>query len=62
MTIELHCKACGALLVGETEEELVANVQAHAQGHGHTKPLTAAHIRYRLEHEKQSSQGDEHAH
>jgi hypothetical protein len=37
MSISLTCAASGAVITGETEEELVSNVQAHARAHENTE-------------------------
>ena len=37
MSISLTCGQSGAVITGETEEELVANVQAHARAHENTE-------------------------
>ena len=50
VALKLKCMACRATLAGETEEELLSNVQEHVQGHGHSRPLTIEHIRSRLQH------------
>ena len=33
MTLNLTCKRCDEVLAGETEDELVARVQAHVRSH-----------------------------
>jgi hemerythrin-like domain-containing protein len=38
MSISLTCGPSGTVITGETEEELVSNVQAHARAHEHTEP------------------------
>ena len=43
MSINLTCGPSGAVITGETEEELVSNVQAHARAHENTE-LTREHI------------------
>jgi hypothetical protein len=37
MSISLTCGPSGAVITGETEEELVSNVQAHARAHEDTR-------------------------
>jgi hypothetical protein len=37
MSISLTCGLSGTVVTGETEEELVANVQAHARAHQNTE-------------------------
>ena len=37
MSISLTCGPSGAVITGETEEELVSNVQAHARAHENTE-------------------------
>ena len=37
MSISLTCASSGAVITGETEEELVSNVQAHARAHENTE-------------------------
>ena len=37
MSISLTCGSSGTVITGETEEELVANVQAHARAHENTE-------------------------
>jgi hemerythrin-like domain-containing protein len=43
MSISLTCGPSGAVITGETEEELVSNVQAHARAHENTE-LSREHI------------------
>jgi hemerythrin-like domain-containing protein len=43
MSISLTCGLSGTVISGETEEELVTNVQAHAREHGNTE-LSRGHI------------------
>ncbi|MGA9492843.1 MAG: hemerythrin domain-containing protein [Mycobacterium sp.] len=43
MSISLTCGPSGAVITGETEEELVTNVQAHARAHENTE-LSREHI------------------
>jgi hypothetical protein len=43
MSISLICGPSGAVITGETEEELVTNVQAHASEHENTE-LSREHI------------------
>ena len=62
MTLELHCNACGALLIGEPEEELAANVREHAEGHGHSRPISIEHIRSRLNRETSQEHKHEREH
>jgi hemerythrin-like domain-containing protein len=38
MSLSLTCGPSGAVITGETEEELVSNVQAHARQHENTEP------------------------
>ncbi len=38
MTINVTCGSSGAVISGETEDELVRNVQAHARAHDNTEP------------------------
>lgn len=61
LTLELRCRACDAVMSGETEDELAVNVQEHVARHGHTRPITAEHIRSRLAHEAGGAKGDEQA-
>ena len=37
MSISLICGPSGAVITGETEEELVSNVQVHARAHENTE-------------------------
>ena len=37
MSISLTCASSGAVITGETEDELVSNVQAHARAHDNTE-------------------------
>ena len=37
MSISVTCGPSGAVITGETEEELVSNVQAHAREHENTE-------------------------
>jgi hypothetical protein len=39
---------CGAVLEAETEDELVELAQAHAQSHGHTRPIPREHVVARI--------------
>lgn len=57
MILSITCKSCGAAITGDTDDELVENVQAHASNHGHSRPLTRNHVLHRLAHEK-----DQHPH
>jgi hypothetical protein len=36
------------VLRAETEDELVELAQAHAQGHGHTRPIPREHVVHRV--------------
>jgi Hemerythrin HHE cation binding domain len=47
MSISLTCGPSGAVITGETEEELVSNVQAHARAHENTE-LSRARILARI--------------
>lgn len=45
MTISLPCKRCDAVITAEDEDELVAQVQAHAaRDHDLAHPLSREHI------------------
>lgn len=54
--LTLTCQSCDTVIAGDTLEELTANVQSHAQGHGHTRPIRPEHIAARL---KKDQTGDE---
>ena len=34
MTIEMPCKRCRQMIIAEDEEDLIAQVEAHARDHG----------------------------
>ena len=56
----LTCRSCGAVISGDTLQALTTAVQDHARQHGHARPITAEHIRTRLEHEaRDENQNDE---
>jgi predicted small metal-binding protein len=38
MALEVTCPPCGAMIRGEDDAELVANVREHASEHGHDLP------------------------
>jgi hypothetical protein len=43
MTINVNCGPSGAVITGETEDELVSNMQAHARAHDEpNRPASAA--------------------
>ncbi len=48
MSLSLTCRNCGTVLSAETEDELAALGQAHAQEHGHTGQLDRRHIIARI--------------
>lgn len=48
MSLSLTCRNCGTVLRAETEDELAALGQAHAQEHGHTAPMDRRHIIARI--------------
>ncbi|MGW7525920.1 hypothetical protein [Streptomyces sp. NPDC054783] len=54
--LSLTCRHCDETISGENEDELVARVQSHVQGHardrGTDRPVTRAHILARLHHPK----------
>ena len=45
MSISLTCGPSGTVITGETEEELVANVQAHARAHDEHRTVPRPHPR-----------------
>lgn len=48
MTISITCKRCRAVLTAETEDDLAAVGQRHAQEHGHDRPLSRERILARI--------------
>lgn len=48
MTLSMTCRHCGTVIDAESEDELVAEVQAHVHGHGGEGALTREHILSRL--------------
>jgi hypothetical protein len=54
--LTIECKGCGAVLAGETEDDLVASVQAHVAeahpgGHAPSRELVLKVLRRRSAHE-----------
>lgn len=50
MSLSLTCRNCGTVLRADTEAELAALGQVHAQEHGHTAPIDRQHIIARIRH------------
>ena len=49
MALELTCRACGAVLTAETEDELAELGEEHGREHGHTKPQDRDHTIARIQ-------------
>jgi hypothetical protein len=53
MTLSLTCNRCKEKITGEDEDQLVARVQAHVDGHsrtsGHSHAVSREHVLARLE-------------
>ncbi|RDV43981.1 hypothetical protein DOE76_14695 [Leifsonia sp. ku-ls] len=58
MARNLTCKACGEVIVGDTDDDFVENAREHARGHGHVGPaLTREHLLARFEHNHSGDHG-----